>query len=127
MHKSRLSGFIIDCNTDDLDAAAEFWGKALGAPAKHAANLDQSPYVELDVGVGEPYFEVQQVDHESRVHIDIETDDVDAEVARLERLGATRIGKIKNWVVMEAPTGQRFCVVPVVRAGFEKQANTWSD
>jgi hypothetical protein len=25
MHKSQLAGFSIDCNTDDLDAAAEFW------------------------------------------------------------------------------------------------------
>lgn len=127
MHKSRLSGFIIDCNTDDLDAAAEFWGKALGAPAERAADLDQSPYVELEVRKGEPYLEVQKVDHESRVHIDIEADDIDAEVARLEQLGARRISKIKEWVVMEAPTGQRFCVVPVIRAGFDELANTWDD
>jgi len=127
MHKSRLSGFIIDCNTDDLDAAAEFWGKALGAPARHSADLDRSPYVELEVRKGEPYFEVQKVDHESRVHIDIEADDIDAEVARLEKLGARQISKIKDWVVMESPTGQRFCVVPVVRAGFDELANTWVD
>ena len=29
-HRSRLSGFIIDCNTGDLDAAADFWARALG-------------------------------------------------------------------------------------------------
>ena len=29
-HRSRLSGFIIDCNTDDLDAATDFWAGALG-------------------------------------------------------------------------------------------------
>ena len=38
MHKSRLAGFIIDCDTDNLHTAAEFWGKALGAPAKHEAD-----------------------------------------------------------------------------------------
>ena len=127
MHKSRLSGFIIDCDTDDLDAAAEFWAAALGAPVEHKANLEKSPYVGLDMPAGEPYFEVQKVDHASRVHLDIEADDVAAEVVRLEQLGAKRISGIKSWIVMEAPTGQRFCVVPVVRAGFDEKANTWGE
>ena len=125
MHRSRLSGLIIDCKTDDLDAAAEFWGKALGAPAKETADLAKGPYVSLDAARGEPYLEVQKVDHESRIHLDIEADDIEAEVARLESLGAIRIEAIKDWVVLEAPTGQRFCVVPVVRAGFDDNATTW--
>ena len=127
MHKSRLAGFIIDCDTGDLAAAAEFWAKALGAPARRAADLSKSPYVELDMQAGEPYAEVQKVDHQSRVHIDIEADDIELEVARLEKLGARRIEAIRNFVVLEAPTGQRFCVVPVVRAGFAEKANTWSE
>jgi predicted enzyme related to lactoylglutathione lyase len=126
MHKSRLAGFIIDCRIDDLDAAAEFWAGALGSPARRAADTGKSPYVELEVEEGEPYFEVQKVDHESRVHIDIETDDIEAEVARLEKLGAKRISEIKSWVVMESPTGQRFCVVPVVRDNFAEKANNWN-
>ncbi len=125
MHKSRLAGLIIDCDTNDLDAAARFWSRALGAPAKSAANLASSAYVELDMGSNEPYVEVQKVDHPSRVHIDIEADDVAAEVARLEMHGAKRIADIRGWVVMEAPTGQRFCVVPVASADFENKAHTW--
>ena len=125
MHKSRLAGFIIDCDTDDLDAAAAFWGAALGAPAKHSADLGKSPYVGLEVEDGEPYVEVQKVAHPSRVHLDIETDDVEAEFERLEGLGAKRLDAIRDWVVMEAPTGQRFCVVPVVRGGFDAKATTW--
>lgn len=127
MHKSRLSGFIIDCKTDDLDEAAAFWAGALGMPAKNAASVERGPYVELAVEKGEPYFEVQKVRHDSRLHLDIEADDIEAEVARLERLGANRVADIKDWVVMEAPTGQRFCVVPVVRAGFDEHANCWED
>ncbi len=125
MHKSRFSGLIIDCRTDDLDAAARFWGEALGAPPESAADIAESPYVTLRAPAGEPYLEVQAVDHDSRVHIDIEADDIEAEVARLETLGATRIADIRDWVVLEAPTGQRFCVVPVVRAGFDENANQW--
>lgn len=54
---------------------------------------------------------IQRVEHESRIHLDIESDDIDAEVLRLEALGARRNERIRTWVVMEAPTGQRFCVV----------------
>jgi hypothetical protein len=51
------------------------------------------------------------VSHDSRVHLDIESDDVEAEVARLQKLGARRLDNVKTWVVLEAPTGQRFCVI----------------
>ena len=125
MHRSRLAGVIIDCNTDDLDVAADFWGKALGAPPASAADLEAGPYVELKMPEDENYVEIQAVDHASRVHIDIESDDIEAEVERLEALGATRIGNIKRWWVMEAPTGQRFCVVPVVSKDFDEKANKW--
>ena len=125
MHRSRLAGLLIDCETDDLDAAAAFWGKALGAPPKSAANIEESPYVELVMPAGENYVEVQAVKHPSRVHIDIESDDIEAEADRLEALGAQRIANIKKWCVMEAPTGQRFCIVPVSSADFEKKANQW--
>jgi hypothetical protein len=69
---------------------------------------------------------VQRVVHESRIHLDIESDDVDAEAARLEALGARRIGKVKTWWVMEAPTGQRFCIVRSKRdLSTAPGANTW--
>jgi len=125
MHRSRLAGVIIDCQTDDLDAAAEFWGKALGAPATDKANLDESPYIELPMPKDQNYVEIQAVDHASRVHIDIESDDIEAEVKRLEALGAKRVADIKRWCVLEAPTGQRFCIVPVVSQDFEEKANKW--
>jgi len=125
MHRSRLAGLIIDCHTDDLEAAAKFWGEALGAPPNSAANIEESPYVELLMPKGENYVEVQAVKHPSRVHLDIESDDIEAEVGRLEALGATRIANIKGWCVMEAPSGQRFCVVPVISADFEEKAHKW--
>jgi len=125
MHGSRLAGVIIDCKTDDLNAAADFWGNALGAPPTADANMEESPYVELRMPDDENYVEIQVVDHASRVHIDIESDDIEAEVQRLEALGAKRIADIKRWCVMEAPTGQRFCIVPVVSKEFDSKANKW--
>ena len=72
------------------------------------------------------HIEVQKVEHDSRVHIDIETDDIEAEVHRLEKLGARRVAYVKRWWVMEAPTGQRFCVVRPQRPDFDHRANSWA-
>jgi predicted enzyme related to lactoylglutathione lyase len=126
MHKSQLAGFIIDCKTDDLDAAADFWAAALGFKRDAADTPAQTSYVHFEKN--DPnglHIEVQQVSHESRVHIDIESDDVEAEAARLEKLGAKKLKKIETWWVMESPTGQRFCVVRAKRGNFAKEANVW--
>jgi predicted enzyme related to lactoylglutathione lyase len=125
MHKSRLAGFIIDCETDNLDPATRFWSKALGYAEKPASVAEAEKYVLLNTGPNELHIELQSVEHPSRVHLDIETDDIDAEVARLEKLGAKRLQKIRTWVVMEAPTGHRFCVVKPQRADFSQNANHW--
>ncbi len=125
MHKSRLAGFIIDCKTDDLKAAATFWGGALGMEARALPGDEGKKYVQLVDPHDRLHVEVQSVSHESRVHLDIETDDVEAEARRLEQLGAKKIQKTKTWWVMEAPTGQRFCVVRAKRASFAIQARTW--
>lgn len=110
-HRSRLAGFIIDCQTGDHEAAVEFWSQALGLPRGETYQDGQARYGDLTQAPGDLHVEVQQVAHASRVHLDIEADDVDAEADRLEKLGARRIGFVKRWWVMEAPTGQRFCVV----------------
>ena len=125
MHKSRLGGLIIDCRTEDLETAASFWSQALGCPIRRSSDLPDDKYVGLETAPNELEMEVQKVDHESRVHIDIETDDFEAEAARLEALGAKRIAAIRTWLVMEAPTGQRFCLVRPQRSAFEAEANTW--
>ncbi|MGK2924630.1 MAG: VOC family protein [Lysobacterales bacterium] len=125
MHKSQLAGFIIDCQTDDLEAAAAFWAQALGLAALRPDDPAEAAYIHLQTAADDLHIEVQQVGHPSRVHLDIETDDIEAEVERLEALGARRVADINRWVVMEAPTGQRFCVVRAGRANFAEQANTW--
>lgn len=124
MHKSKLAGFIIDCRTDDLAGAADFWGAALGMPVRRLPDGENELYRKLEDPQGFS-IEVQRVDHPSRVHLDIETDDIDAEVRRLEALGAVKIGRVKTWCVMEAPTGQRFCVVAPCTAKFVDEATVW--
>jgi len=55
----------------------------------------------------------------------IAADNIEAEVKRLEALGAKRVANVETWVVMEAPTGQRFCVVRASNADFATRANAW--
>ena len=123
MHRSLLSTFMIDVPSADLDATVAFWSGALGAtptqtkmPQYHILDDAAPPnrVVIQDSGPGE-----------ARIHFDIHTDDLEAEVARLEALGAKRVEKIKTWWVLEAPTGQRFCVVRAQRGSLGDDANTW--
>ena len=124
-HHSRLSTLVLDCRVDDLREGAEFWSRALGKPV---ASLDQDGdgrYAELETAADEPMILLQKVGHDSRVHLDIETDDIEAEAARLEALGAKKIAFVKRWWVMEAPTGHRFCVVRQQREPFGPHLNRW--
>ena len=125
MHRSRLAGLIIDCQDADLEDAASFWGQALGFAVKRTEPPDPK-YLTFDTGE-DLHIEVQRVSHPSRVHLDIEATDVDAEVRRLEKLGARRIEQVKTWWVMEAPTGQRFCVVRQQRGDLPANGNAWDD
>ncbi|HET7591823.1 MAG TPA: VOC family protein [Rhodanobacteraceae bacterium] len=125
MHHSRLCSMQIDCNVADIDAAARFWAAALGRPVDMDHPGSRGNYRQLAALPDEPMVQLQRVDHASRVHLDIETDDIGAEVARLEKLGAAVLKKLERWTVMQAPSGQRFCVVRVQRPGFAGNANRW--
>jgi Glyoxalase-like domain len=124
MHHSRLSTFVIDCKATDIDAAAKFWGAALGREVKMD---DDEAYRELVTEGEEPILLIQRVDHESRIHLDIESDDLEAEAKRLEALGATRIKFYKRWWLMRAPSGHVFCIVNPQRGALadKPNANEW--
>jgi len=123
-HHSVLVALVLDCRVDSLEPALAFWSAALGRPVASPDQDGDGRYGELESGEEEVFVLLQKVAHESRVHLDIETDDLDAEVARLERLGATRDKFVKRWWVMQAPTGHRFCVVRQQPAKRIAQ-NTW--
>lgn len=127
MHRSKLVAAVIDCQTEDLTAAARFWSEALGRKLDPSDDPATEKYVSVGTGNEELIVLLQRVPHASRVHLDIETDDIEAEAARLEALGARRIEKINTWWVMEAPTGHRFCVVRPQRDGkMPAGANEWT-
>ena len=125
MHKSRLAGFIIDCQTDEVRSAAKFWSGALGMEMRALPGEEGEKYMQLIDPGDRLHVEVQSVSHPSRVHLDIESDDVEAEVRRLEALGAKRVQQVHTWWVMEAPTGQRFCVVQAKPGALRQQEQHW--
>ena len=127
MHRSRLAAIVIDSQTDDIGPATTFWSQALGSKVRPPDADWDGKYDRLETPPGEPQVLVQKVAHPSRVHIDIETDDIEAEVTRLEKLGARRVQFVKRWWVMEAPTGQRFCVVRPQRADLATHGHLWDD
>ena len=123
MHRSRIGVILLDHDPSHFDAGVAFWSAAQGV----------SPIPEEDgryVSVGETgslSVEVQRLDHgASRVHLDIETDDVEAEVARLVALGATLVEDRDGYAVLADPGGVPFCVVPVQTGdAFVEDANEW--
>lgn len=121
-HRSRVCAVLIDTSPQSHEAVSRFWSGALGRELRYSAE-ERYTYLkgpQLD-------YMVQRVEagHEG-VHFDIETDNVDAEVARLEKLGARRVKQVKTWWVMEDPGGHRFCVVKVQSAHWPEGAVEWT-
>ena len=86
MHQSRLCALLIDCKTSDVDEAARFWGEALGRAVDPKHPNSRGNYRMLETPPDEPIVQIQRVEHESRVHIDIETDDPSAVVDAILKL-----------------------------------------
>jgi len=111
MHRSRLFGIFIDTPAAEAEAAATFWSAVLGAPARPVAGEEQ--FTALDGALPGLLLDVQAIDGEPRYHVDIETDDVAAEVARLTALGADPVSRWLDCHTLRAPGGHLLCVVPV--------------
>ncbi|MGG5174918.1 VOC family protein [Pseudarthrobacter sp. J1763] len=128
----RFDSVVIDSTNPSL--AADFWEAALGyartyqdddeiclEPARDSAPAQDSPTTS-PTGPGLTFLRVPESKSvKNRLHLDLRPDDRDAEVARLEALGARRIdvgqGPDVTWVVLEDPDGNEFCVLRALRAG----------
>ena len=118
--------FVADgAETATAQAVKAQVAKTLGKPVASPDQDGDGRYAELETAEDEPIILLQKVGHDARVHLDIETDDVEAEAERLVALGAKKIAFIKRWWVMEAPSGHRFCVVRQQRKPFGPHANRW--
>jgi glyoxalase superfamily protein len=125
MHRSRLSTLLIDVPGDEARAAAAFWGAALGVPATPVEGEEQ--YTSLAGALPHVDVAVQALESgDARYHLDIESDDVAAETARLVGLGAVEVGGWLECRTLRVPGGLLICVIPVHSKDFEKYAQTWS-
>jgi hypothetical protein len=128
VHRSRLTAALFDVPDDAFAAETAFWSGVLGrVPEPEEDGGDYASMQGLFSGLE---VMVQRIGDgaSARIHVDIETDDVEAEVQRLERLGATRVEEIDSWWVMRDPAGLLFCVVPAQSpAEFAAHATTWDD
>lgn len=110
-HHSRLYKVVIDVPAGEHDRELAFWQEAIGQPMDQISRFPEYHAVELH---GRQFaLLVQRLgDGPPRVHLDIHTDDLEAELARLERLGARRVQRVHHWWVMRDPAGMLFCVLP---------------
>ncbi len=125
VHRSRLSTLLIDAPVDDAPAAAGFWSAALGVPAVPVP--DEEQFTSLPGAFPGLVVAVQAVDDAARYHLDIETDDVEAETERLLGLGARQVGRWLDCRVLRAPGGHLLCVIPLHSdpQEFQREARVW--
>jgi len=124
-HRSRLSTLLIDAPARAASAAAAFWSQALGTPARAVPGEEQ--FTSLPGALPDLTVAVQSVDDQARYHLDIETDDVDAETARLLALGAVEVGRWLQCRTLRAPGGHLVCVIPLHSdpENFNRLAQAW--
>jgi hypothetical protein len=109
-HYSRLSKVVIDVPPGEHDSELAFWSGATGQQLKQGSRYPEYHGARLH---GQEFgLLIQRIGHgPGRVHLDIHTDDLDAEVARLEKLGAERVEQVESWWIMRDPAGLLFCVI----------------
>jgi hypothetical protein len=126
MHRSRIGLVLLDHPEEHWDDALRFWAGVQGVtPTGEDSGLPE--YRSLG-SLGSVALESQRTGSgtPARVHLDIETDDVPAEVARVVALGASVLEEREGYTILLDPAGLVFCVVPVQTGeAFEPEALTW--
>jgi len=120
-------GLIVDwiaVDAHDPESLARFWAGALDYKIEYDSNQDfENDGSEREVVIAPQtghgprlaFFEVtDEKTAKNRLHLDLRPGDQNAEVNRLEQLGAQRVdigqGGV-TWVVLADPEGNEFCVL----------------
>ncbi len=125
MHRILLREVVIDAPENTFAATRDFWAAALGT---HPREVEEFPeFTALPDPASLSWVGLQNIGSgTARFHLDIETDDVKAEVERLTRLGATEVADGRTWVVMRDPSGLLFDVVPFQSPWFAERSRAVS-
>ena len=117
---------LIDHPAEVNDTTLAFWAGVIG---EQASIPRDSPIQRIGELAGSLGLEVQRTGSgtPSRIHLDIETDDIAAEVQRLVGLGATIEQQQETIAILRDPGSLVFCVVGVQtdQAEFDTHARTW--
>jgi predicted enzyme related to lactoylglutathione lyase len=133
MHRSRVAHFVID--VADLDQGVSFWSAALDAAEEPLPEISRHIYRHLRLPDSEIRILLQKTNDiktsKERMHLDLETDDVEQEVRRLEALGAKRWDHQQErgfefWVLQD-PWGNEFCVLQPEFPDLLAQRRPWPD
>jgi predicted enzyme related to lactoylglutathione lyase len=111
-HFSSLNKIVIDVPAAQHAQELAFWQAATGQPLAHYERFPEYHGAVLQDGHLGLLLQRLEDSGPARVHVDIHTDDLEAEVARLEEAGATRVRQVNGWWVMRDPAGLAFCVIP---------------
>src|SRR5215468_6464487 len=110
-------GLAVDCA--DAPGLAGFWAQVLGREVSYGASADLAVIEATDLATSGPRLSFHRVPEaksvKNRLHLDLGTADLDAEVERLVALGATRLNDLDKgemrWTTMADPEGNEFDVV----------------
>jgi hypothetical protein len=126
VHRILLRTIVLDFAPEGHDAGRQFWATALAGTAGKPD--ERSEYSWLERPASPAHILLQRLDEgPSRVHLDLESDDMDAEIARLERAGAQRVERFERWQVLRDPIGMYFCVIPPQSPDFAVLARSVED
>lgn len=122
MHRILLREVVIDVPSETFAATRDFWAAALVTDAQQVKLFPE--FTALPQPAALSWVGLQDIGpaRNARYHLDIETDDVHAEVDRLQRLGAVQVAVGRTWVSMQDPAGLLFDVVPAESPSFEQHA-----
>ncbi|WP_208739450.1 VOC family protein [Arthrobacter agilis] len=124
MHRILLREVVIDAPSETFAATRDFWAAALLTDAQPVKQFPE--FTALPQPAALSWVGLQDIGpaRTARYHLDIEADDVNAEVDRLERLGAVQVAVGRTWVSMQDPAGLLFDVVPAESPSFEQHARS---
>lgn len=121
MHRILLREVVIDAPEETFAKTRDFWAAALLAEPLEVEEFPE--FTALPSAASLSWVGLQRLNTgTARFHLDIETDDVKAEVERLTKIGAVRIADGRTWVVMRDPSGLIFDVVPYESPWFAERS-----
>ncbi|MFI6866769.1 VOC family protein [Nocardia sp. NPDC050406] len=109
---------FLDRPADRFDENARFW-TTVTATSLSPTRGENSEFVTLLPESGRPSVKMQAVADDSRVHLDLDVDDVGAAAKRAQELGATLVLEHPDYIVLKSPHGMTFCLTPADRAEIE--------